>query len=196
MPFHSSVGHHFQTYPAPFYGKLGAISYQKNVGENRKYMKFRVTRHWLELASRWLKMTRQFSWLDSDSTRLSHESDFDSTRKNFGWLWLEGPVTLTRQKWLGLISANLRSKIQKFLWMFLVMRAQAETKKFTLWEFQSWKTERQPIMFCFSKTSIIVLSKICQDFCHVNFKKYRENFFSWDVFFFFRGKFIKTCWIL
>jgi len=43
-------------------------------------------------------MTRQILWLDSDSTRPSH----DSTRKKFRWLWLEGLVTrlVTRQIWL------------------------------------------------------------------------------------------------
>jgi len=46
-------------------------------------VKFRLTRRWLELANQWL------------------DSSCDSTRNNFRWLWLEGLVTLTRQKWLG-----------------------------------------------------------------------------------------------
>ena len=73
-------------------------------------MKLRVTRHWLELANQWLEVTRQFSCLDSDSTRPSHDSD--STRKNFRWLWLEGLVTLTRQKWLGHITVSQSSPIR------------------------------------------------------------------------------------
>ena len=39
-------------------------------------------------------------------TRPSHDSDADSTI--FKWLWLEGLVTLTRQKWLGHITADHR----------------------------------------------------------------------------------------
>jgi len=58
------------------------------------------------LANQWLEATRQFLWLDSDSTRPSHDSDADSTI--FKWLWLEGLVTLTRQKWLGHITADHR----------------------------------------------------------------------------------------
>ena len=50
-------------------------------------MKLCVTRHWLELANQWLEATRRFLWLDSDSTRASHDSD--STWKNFRWLWLD-----------------------------------------------------------------------------------------------------------
>jgi len=49
-------------------------------------VKFRVTRDWLEFANQWLEATRQFLWLDSDSTRPSLDSD--STRRNFRWLWL------------------------------------------------------------------------------------------------------------
>jgi len=50
-------------------------------------MKLCVTRHWLELANQRLEATRRFLWLDSDSTRASHDSD--STWKNFRWLWLD-----------------------------------------------------------------------------------------------------------
>ena len=53
----------------------------------RKNVKFRVTRHWLELTNQWLEMTLQFLWLDSPTTRRSHDSDL--TRKNFRWLWLD-----------------------------------------------------------------------------------------------------------
>jgi len=53
-----------------------------------------MTQHWLELANQWFEVTRHFLWLDSDSTW-----------KNFWWLWLEGLVTLTRQKWLGHITS-------------------------------------------------------------------------------------------
>jgi len=53
--------------------------------------------------------TNDLKWLDSDSTRPSHGSDSDSTRKNFRWLWLEGLVTLTRQKWLGHITDILHN---------------------------------------------------------------------------------------
>ena len=56
-----------------------------------------MTRHWLELASQWLEVNRQFSWLNSDSTRPSH--DYDSTRKNFSWLWLDSD---SRALWLWL----------------------------------------------------------------------------------------------
>ena len=54
-----------------------------------------MTRHWLELGNQWLEVTRKFLWLASDSTR-----------KNFRWLWLEGLVTLTGQKWLGHITVH------------------------------------------------------------------------------------------
>jgi len=59
---------------------------------NRKKVKLYLTRHWLELANQWLEVTRQFLWLDSSKSWL----DFDSTRKNFRLLWLEGLVALTR----------------------------------------------------------------------------------------------------
>jgi len=48
-------------------------------------VRFRVTRHWLELANQWLEVARLFS------TRPSHDSD--STRKNFRWLWLDKNVS-------------------------------------------------------------------------------------------------------
>jgi len=51
-----------------------------------------MTRHWLELVNQWLEVTRPFLLLDSDSTRPSH----DSTKFQ---------MTLTRQKWLGHITA-------------------------------------------------------------------------------------------
>jgi len=49
-------------------------------------VKFHLTRHWLELANQWLEVTRQFLWLESDSTRPSHDSLY-STRKIFRWFW-------------------------------------------------------------------------------------------------------------
>jgi len=78
-------------------------------------VKFRVTRHWLELANQWLEVTRQFLWLDSDSTQPRYDSD--STRKSFRWFWLEGFVTLTRQKWFGHITAR-NYKNNLFCWNF------------------------------------------------------------------------------
>ena len=43
-----------------------------------------MTQHWLELVNQWLEVTRPFLWLNSDSTRPSH----DSTLKG-SWLWLD-----------------------------------------------------------------------------------------------------------
>ena len=54
-------------------------------------MKFRVARHWLELANQWLDST-----CDSTLPWPSHDSDSDSTRKKFRWLWLAGLVAVTR----------------------------------------------------------------------------------------------------
>ena len=81
----------------------------------RKNVKFRVTRHWLEVANQWLEVTRQFSWLDSDSTRPSHDSNSDSKKiwMTLTWLWHEGLVTLTRQKWLGHITAYSMALLAK-----------------------------------------------------------------------------------
>ena len=59
-----------------------------------------MTRHWLELVNQWLEVTRPFLWLHSTKSWL----DSDSIRQNCRWLWLEGLVTLTRQKWLGHIT--------------------------------------------------------------------------------------------
>jgi len=83
-------------------------------------------------------MTRQFSSLDSDSTRPSHDSD--STRKNFGWLWLEGLVTLTRQKWLGHIT-----DICVFLFTAMLVKSLAfcvwEWRRYTIQYKLLWKQE-------------------------------------------------------
>ena len=46
-----------------------------------------MTRHWLEIVNLWLEVTRPFLWLDSDSTRPSHDSTL--TKQNFRWLWLD-----------------------------------------------------------------------------------------------------------
>jgi len=60
-------------------------------------VKFHVTRHWLKLANQWLEVTRQFLWLDSDSTKSWLDSN--STRKIFRWLWL---YTDSKGLWLWL----------------------------------------------------------------------------------------------
>jgi len=64
---------------------LGATSWKKSVVE--KTWNF----VWLEIANQWLEVTRQFLWLDPIKS----------------WLWLEGLVILTRQKWLGHITAKI-----------------------------------------------------------------------------------------
>ena len=61
----------------PFHSKKSVVE---------KDVKLRVTRFWLELANQWLEATQQFFWLDSDSKKF----------------WM----TLTRQKWLGHITAG------------------------------------------------------------------------------------------
>ena len=57
-------------------------------------------RHWLVLANRWLKVTRQFLWLDSNSNRPSHDSTLTPLEKismTLARFWFEELVTLTRQ---------------------------------------------------------------------------------------------------
>jgi len=104
-PFHSMlgtsfklIGRHFMACWAPFYG----MSKQKNVVE--KTCNF----VWLDIDSN--LQTNDSKWLDgsrdSTLTWLDRVMTLTLTRKNFGWLWLEGLVTLTRQKWLGHITGR------------------------------------------------------------------------------------------
>ena len=58
-----------------------------------------MTQHWLELVNQWLEVTQTFLWLDSDSTRPSHDStkfqmtltrrarDSDSTKMTRAYHW-------------------------------------------------------------------------------------------------------------
>jgi len=55
----------------------------------RKNVKFRVTRHWLELANQRLETTQQFLWLDSAKPWLWLGLWLE---KYFRWLWFEGLV--------------------------------------------------------------------------------------------------------
>ena len=68
-----------------------------------------MTRHWLELVNQWLKETRPILRLDTTKTWL----DSDSARQNFRWLWLEGLVTLTLQKWLGHITGLRKNNLKQ-----------------------------------------------------------------------------------
>jgi len=52
-------------------------------------VKFRVTRHWLELANQRLETTQQFLWLDSAKPWLWLGLWLE---KYFRWLWFEGLV--------------------------------------------------------------------------------------------------------
>jgi len=61
------IGRHFVACWAPFQSKKC----------RRKNVKFRVTRHWLQLANQWSKWLDSFR--DSTLTRPSHDSDSDST---------------------------------------------------------------------------------------------------------------------
>jgi len=86
------VGHHFQTSWGAILWQVGCLFISKKC--RRKNVKFRVTRHWLELANQWLEVTRQFSWLDYDSTKSWLWLDSDSKGL---WLWFDSdPTKMTR----------------------------------------------------------------------------------------------------
>ena len=78
---------------APFCNPLGTFLAKKDLETMLNFI-------WLDTDSS--LQTNDSKWLysSSDSTRPNH----DSIRKSFGWLWLEGLVTLTRQIWLGHIN--------------------------------------------------------------------------------------------
>ena len=95
---------------------------------------------WIQQKGKLKKKTdrSQNAWENKQSLSISKELSFQ-------WVWKQ----LT----------SLRDSIQRYLWMYLDL---ITSQKFILWEYQNSK-DKKKLIWCFFRTSIIVLSKICRD---------------------------------